>query len=218
MNGAVAVVLGGSRALGTASTPSDWDLGVYYRGKLDTAPLARFGAVHPPGSWGRIMNGGAWLVVDGMKVDVLLRDGEFEIDGLLGYLAGVPTYSLLAERAVAVTLRGELAPPGDYPGPLASAAPPRWRFCRDFSLEYARMHARRGDVVGTVGQAAKAAMEEAHARAAAGARWVLNEKRLLGTLGLASTNDHFAEMPRNLEGLPGWIDRLAELLADDRPT
>ena len=37
-------------------------------------PLACFGEVHPPGSWGRIMNGGAWLSLDGTKVDVLLRD------------------------------------------------------------------------------------------------------------------------------------------------
>jgi hypothetical protein len=114
MPGVVAVVLGGSRAVGNASASSDWDLGVYYRGQLDTSALARFGTVHAPGSWGRIMNGGAWLQIEGTKVDVLLRDldvvehwsaraqeGEFEIDALLGYVAGVPTYSLLAERAVA---------------------------------------------------------------------------------------------------------------------
>src|ERR1041384_7581038 len=74
MPGAVAVVLGGSRAAGAADPTSDWDLGVYYRGALDTAALAARGTVHPPGAWGRIMNGGAWLTVGGAKVDVLLRD------------------------------------------------------------------------------------------------------------------------------------------------
>ena len=35
MRGSVAVVLGGSRALGAADAASDWDLGVYYRGAID---------------------------------------------------------------------------------------------------------------------------------------------------------------------------------------
>src|SRR5262249_33697068 len=72
--GVEAVVIGGSRAIGTADASSDWDLGVYYRGDIDLAELGHFGEVHLPGSWGRIMNGGAWLSLAGMKVDVLLRD------------------------------------------------------------------------------------------------------------------------------------------------
>ena len=74
LEGVVAVTLGGSRAGGTADDGSDWDLGVYYRGSLDLDALARRGQVHPPGAWGRIMNGGAWLTLAGTKVDVLLRD------------------------------------------------------------------------------------------------------------------------------------------------
>jgi hypothetical protein len=46
---------------------------------------------------------------------------------------------------------------------LATAAPPRWRFCRSFSLAYARTHAERGNLVGATGQTAKAVMEKAHA-------------------------------------------------------
>ena len=68
------MTIGGSRATGTADQSSDWDVGVYYRAGIDLAPHARYGEVHPPGSWGRIMNGGAWLSVEGTKVDVLLRD------------------------------------------------------------------------------------------------------------------------------------------------
>ncbi len=105
IGGVEAVTIGGSRAVGTADEGSDWDVGVYYRGSIDLAPLARFGEVHPPGSWGRIMNGGACPSLEGTKVDVLLRDldvamywsgrarlGEYEVDALLGYLAGAPTY------------------------------------------------------------------------------------------------------------------------------
>ncbi len=115
------------------------------------------------------MNGGAWLHCGSERVDVILRDlnqveywtqraeqGEFEVDHLLGYLAGVPTYLLTAELASCRVLHGNLnAIP--FPAKLASSAPSVWRFCRSFSLEYARMHARRGNRVGAAGQVAKAA-------------------------------------------------------------
>src|SRR5206468_11194031 len=154
------------------------------------------GAIYPPGSWGRIMNGGGWLRHGGERVDVILRDldlvehwtaraeqGEFEVDALLGYLAGIPTYSLCAERASCRLLRGSLPAAAPFPPKLAAAAPPWWRFRRSFSLDYARMHARRGNVVGATGQAAKAMLEEAHAIACERGRWVCNEKHLLHRSG-----------------------------------
>ena len=98
----VAVVLGGSRALDCAEAGSDWDHGLYYRAAIDLTRLSIRGVVHPPGSWGRLMNGGAWLRCGSEKVDVLLRDldvvehwtqraadGDFEVDSLLGYVAGI---------------------------------------------------------------------------------------------------------------------------------
>ena len=72
--GTNAVVLGGSKVLGSADAHSDWDLGLYYRGTIDLTALAARGTVYPPGSWGRIMNGGAWLQSGDHKVDVILRD------------------------------------------------------------------------------------------------------------------------------------------------
>ena len=74
MPGTVAVVLGGSRAVRSEDEVSDWDLGVYYRGEIDLTALSVIGTVFPPGSWGRVMNGGAWLECGGEKVDVILRD------------------------------------------------------------------------------------------------------------------------------------------------
>src|SRR5678816_532311 len=73
MPGTVAVVLGGSRAVRSDDEESDWDLGVYYRGEIDLAALSSLGTVFPPGSWGRVMNGGAWLECGDEKVDVILR-------------------------------------------------------------------------------------------------------------------------------------------------
>jgi predicted nucleotidyltransferase len=227
MPGACAVALGGSRAEGRMDAHSDWDLAVYYRGTLDTTRLSARGTVHPPGAWGRIMNGGAWLVIDGTKVDVLLRDldvvehwcdqaeaGRFEVDALLGYVAGCPTYSLHAELSRGRVLRGALPERASYPDALAVAASSRWRFSCAFSLEHARMRAERGDVVGTLGQAAKAAIEKAHAVLAEQRTWVLNEKRILERAGLAGLHALFSEAPQR-EQLVGWVSAVRAALGVD---
>jgi hypothetical protein len=198
MAGVRAVVLGGSRVNGTATEDSDWDLGIYYRQPLDLEPLRALGEVHPPGSWGRLMNGGAWLTRDGLRIDALLRDldavehwtaeardGRYEVDGLLGYLAGMPTYTLTAEVACSVVVDGSLDVPGNYPEALIRSAPERWRFHRDFSLRYARRAATLGNQVGAVGQLARATIEEAHARHCERGSWVLNEKRIVDDAGLS---------------------------------
>src|SRR5215468_6226343 len=122
------------------------------------------------------MNGGAWLSLHGTKVDVLLRDldvalywagqgqlGVYEVDALLGYIAGVPTYSLMAELALNRTVSGYSPAVGEYPHALSQAGARRWAQHSDFSLTHARMRAERGDIVGTVGQVAKALIEIAHA-------------------------------------------------------
>ena len=222
--GTIAVVLGGSRALEGDAEGSDWDLGLYYRGTIDLTALSALGTVFPPGSWGRVMNGGAWLECGGEKVDVILRDldvvehwtrraqeGEFERDALLGYLAGIPTYSLAAELASCLPLRGQVAAV-PFPPKLAAAAPAVWRFCRSFSLDYARMHARRSNLVGATGQAAKAVMEEAHAIVCERSQWMCNEKRLIETAGLAGLHALFAQVPIESASLTQWVDLVADQL------
>ena len=115
--GVKAVTLGGSRARGMAQPDSDWDFGLYYRDSIDTDALRALGypgQVVEPGAWGRIVNGGAWLEVDGERVDLLYRDldvvehwiteanaGRFEIDCVGGHIAGLPTYTLAGELALA---------------------------------------------------------------------------------------------------------------------
>ena len=218
--GVVAVVLGGSHAVASNDVESDWDLGAYYRGAIDLTALAAFGDVHPPGSWGRLMNGGAWLKVAGHRVDVILRDldvvehwhrraeeGEFEVDPLLGYLAGIPTYTLSAELESCRVLHGSI-PAAPYPSRLQTAAPPWWRFRRTFSLDYARMHARRANVIGATGQSAKAVMEEAHAILCERGQWVCNEKRLSETAGLIGVQTLFTQIPNDAQGLVRWVDRV----------
>jgi hypothetical protein len=170
------------------------------------------------------MNGGAWLRCGNEKIDVILRDldvvehwtrraqqGEFEVDALLGYLAGVPTYLLGAELASCRLLRGDI-PAAPFPMALATAAPPRWRFCRSFSLDYARTHATRGNLVGATGQAAKAVIEEAHAVLCERGQWVCNEKRLIEAAGLAGLHALFEHPPSEPAGLVRWVDVVASHL------
>ncbi|KIU46408.1 nucleotidyltransferase domain-containing protein [Bradyrhizobium elkanii] len=86
--GVAAVVLGGSRARGTAHQTSDYDLGLYFAeaAPVDTERLRMVvqglvddpAAVHvtPVGEWGPWIVGGAWLVIGGHKVDLLYRSVE----------------------------------------------------------------------------------------------------------------------------------------------
>jgi predicted nucleotidyltransferase len=104
--GVVAVAPGGSRARGQAHASSDWDFGLYYRRTIDVAAIRRLGYrghVVAPAAWGRLMNGGAWLLVDGERVDLLYRNldvverwtreaeaGRFEVDDVAGHSVGLP--------------------------------------------------------------------------------------------------------------------------------
>lgn len=80
-----AIVLGGSRARGEATAQSDYDIGLYYEpgdpidiGWLAKAAMLLAGAasssVTAIGEWGPWINGGAWLTVEGKRVDLLYRD------------------------------------------------------------------------------------------------------------------------------------------------
>lgn len=86
--GVAAVVLGGSRARGTATDASDYDIGLYFRCDypLDIDALLRSikplvdnpetASVTPVGGWGPWIVGGGWLHVAGKKVDILYREIE----------------------------------------------------------------------------------------------------------------------------------------------
>jgi hypothetical protein len=192
----VAVVLGGSRATGTATDASDWDFGLYYDRTLDPADVRALGLegqVFAPGEWSRLMDGGAWFVVDGVKVDLIYREigavqhwideaeaGRFQVELLGGHIAGFDTTVLVGEVAVCKPLRGAMPFSVDaYPDALRREAPKAWRARRDFSLMYAEMHAAKDDDVMEQAMRARAAIEEAHAVMAERGEWVLNEKGLL---------------------------------------
>lgn len=201
--GVVAVTLGGSRATGTSGDESDWDFGLYYRGTIDpddVRALGWDGQVFGPGDWGRIVNGGAWLQVDGQAVDLIYRDlddvlawtaaaeqGRFEIQREVGYVAGIATYVLAGELAINEVLIGELPRPA-FPGPLRQTAPPLWYRLAAGALEVGRTHARRGDSVAAIANLGQAVLATAQGRLAARGEWALNEKGIVERAGLAETS------------------------------
>ncbi|MEV5874966.1 nucleotidyltransferase domain-containing protein [Streptomyces sp. NPDC052101] len=197
-----AVALGGSRAQGTHRPDSDWDLAIYYRGAFDPDALRAVGwegEVSEVGGWGGgVFNGGAWLTVDGRRVDVHYRDldvvehelaeaeeGRFRVEPLLFHLAGIPTYLLVAELALNQVLKGTLPRPAGYPAELRTAAARHWHGTARATLDYAKNnHAAHGRLTETAGALATAAAQAAHAVLAARGEWVTNEKRLLERAGL----------------------------------
>ncbi|MFC9849560.1 nucleotidyltransferase family protein [Streptomyces prasinus] len=223
--GVRAVTLGGSRAQGTERPDSDWDLAVYYRGAFDPDDLRAVGwegEVSDLGGWGGgVFNGGAWLTVDGRRVDVHYRDldvvehelaeaehGRFRVEPLMFHLAGIPTYLLVAELAINEVLRGEPPRPAAYPRALRETAPPRWYGTATATLAYAKAgHAPRGAVTQAAGAVALAATQTAHAVMAARGEWVTNEKGLIERAGLA-------DVDALTEGLTRSPDALARAVAD----
>ena len=122
----------------------------------------------------------------------------------------------MAELALNRTVSGRPAAVGEYPDVLAQAGGRRWAHHADFSLAHARMRAVRGDIVGTVGQAAKAVIETAHAVACRRRLWVLNEKRLVEWTGLEDLHAGFADVPASSRELLLWVDDLRAAIARAR--
>jgi predicted nucleotidyltransferase len=228
--GALAVVLGGSRATATHRPDSDWDLGVYYRGSRraldpgDVRRLGHAGHVSELGEWGPIVNGGAWLTIDGVPVDVIYRDldeaerwlraareGRFEVLMQNGYVVGAPTYVLAGELALSVPVAGELPRP-EFPPPLAEAAPGRWHGRASVSLMFAGIHARAGDAVCCAGMLAGAVLCAAHARLAERREWVLNEKRLVARAALGDAHALLARPGAGPAELAATVAAVAEAL------
>ena len=224
--GVVAVTLGGSRATNTAAEGSDWDFGLYYRGRLEPAEIVALGwpgRVFAPGEWGRIMNGGAWLTVDGTRVDLIYRDldealrwteaagkGQFEIQREVGYVAGIATYVLPGELACGRVLAGDLPRPGFSPK-LREAASAAWSRLAAGALHFADVHAGRRDRVACLANLCQAVLAAGQGRLAAAGEWVLNEKRLAERAGLGDVQDRLGQSDQDLGPLVRDVRALLRL-------
>ena len=232
--GVEAIALGGSRARGTAVAASDYDIGLYYRANrpIDVAALGKVAAVlddrgaeasvTPIGGWGPWIDGGGWLVVGGVHVDLLYRDLDRVAaaidDAHAGkverfYQPGHPHAFLptiyMGEAACARLLHdpsGALAKlqrrTTPYPAALAKALRERFEWEAGFALANARKCLDRGDVSYLAGCAFRAIACLCQTLFALNRVYLLNEK------GAVAAADGFALSPT------GFAKRVASLFAD----
>ncbi|RMI45555.1 nucleotidyltransferase domain-containing protein [Streptomyces triticirhizae] len=231
VDGVVGVCLGGSRARGTHSPGSDWDLGLYYRPPLDTAALRALAAeatgeeveVTEPGGWGPWVDGGAWLTVNGAAVDWIYRDldrvrrvlaecraGRFEVGHQAGHPLGVYSHAYVGELAVGRVLAdptGELTALRRglaYPEPLRAALIENARWEAPFILGGARKGTARGDAAYVAGCLFRAVGLWTHALHAHARTWLLNEKGAVAATGqLPCAPADFAARAHALLGAAG---------------
>jgi len=232
--GVEAIALGGSRARGTAVATSDYDVGLYYRANrpIDVAALGQVAAalddrgaeasVTPIGGWGPWIDGGGWLLVGGVHVDLLYRDLDRvaaaideahagKVDRF--YQPGHPHAFLptiyMGEAACAqilhdpegalATLQRRTTP---YPAPLARALRERFEWEAEFALANARKSLDRGDVSYLAGCTFRAVACLCQTLFALNGVYLLNEK------GAVAAADGFALSP------PDFARRVASLFAD----
>jgi hypothetical protein len=251
--GLEAIALGGSRARGTATTGSDYDIGLYYSGSrpIDIAALSRVAAilddrgaaaeVTPLGGWGPWINGGGWLLIDRVHVDLLYRDLDRVASAIDDAHAGKiePHYQPGHPHAFLPTIYvGEVAyaralhdPNGSlaalqarttpYPPALAAALRRRFEWEATFALANARKSLDRGDVSYLAGCAFRAVASLCQTLFALNGVWLLNEKGAVAAVeGLARKPADFSRRVAQLYAdlgsgaAAGALDRLEALLAE----
>ncbi|WP_233165656.1 nucleotidyltransferase domain-containing protein [Archangium sp. Cb G35] len=226
VRGLAAIVLGGSRARGTAGPASDYDIGLYYEpdAPLDVAALQAAIAplVDDPsstvtriGDWGPWINGGGWLTLSGVEVDLIYRDlgrvreviaearqGRFSMNYQPGHPHGFCSTIWMGEVATCqplldpsgriAELKGETSP---FPEALRDALIARFGWEVGFAIENAELAARRAEQLHVAGCAYRSLSCVAQVLFALNSRYLINEKGALTeaaaypltVAGLAST-------------------------------
>lgn len=205
--GIVAVSLGGSHAQGNARPDSDIDLSLAYDAAhpfnlaalnalcrdLDDTGTAQATA---PGGWGPWVDGGAWLTVEGRRVDFIYRElgrveqsvenalgGRVILHAQPGHPHGIHGHHYAAELACAVLLNDPMdrlerlrLRLGNYPTPLAEALERQYGWQPNFWLDAADKGLGRGDVHYAQGCLYQAVMAMVQTLCARSRAWILNEK------------------------------------------
>lgn len=206
--GLEAIVLGGSHARGRARPDSDIDIGLYYRRETPFSIeqvrqiAAQMNDTPDPvvsgfREWGRWVDGGAWLQIEGQRVDLLYRsiekvestladalNGRFEIDFEQQPPFGFFGPTVLGEVVIAVPLHdpasilaGLKARVSPMPDALAEAVIQNRLWSVEFGLTaFARKFARNSDVLGVAGCLVRFAHALAMALFALNRVYPLNDK------------------------------------------
>jgi predicted nucleotidyltransferase len=229
--GVAAIVLGGSRARGTAHEVSDYDIGLYYSASepLDTVRLLEAAkaladdadntTVTSVGEWGPWIVGGAWLSIEGRKVDLLYRNIEAVAQVIeacrsgqitMNYQAGHPHGFCSAIWAGEIALCRPLHDPRGavarlkslalpYLPPLREALIRRFQWEILFSIENAELAASRPEPTHVAGCVYRALACVAQVLFALNERYLINEK------GALEEAENFPLM------LPELTDRVADI-------
>ncbi len=253
-----AIVLGGSRARGEASAQSDYDIGLYYEpdAPIDVGRLAKAAVLLPGaasssvtaiGEWGPWINGGAWLTVDGRRVDLLYRDlgkvravieacraGRIERVYQPGHPHAFVSSIYMGELALCRVLwdpdavLGPLKRQCDpYPPALAAALIRTFFWEARFALENAQHGRGREDAVYVAGCAFRSVTCLCQSLFAHNGAWLLNEKgAVAGVERLAIKPADFAprvqqavsEGAAGLPALMALVEETALLLSTPPPS
>ncbi|MBA2391940.1 MAG: nucleotidyltransferase domain-containing protein [Ktedonobacteraceae bacterium] len=242
-----AIVLGGSYANGSQRPDSDLDLGLYYYADqpLDIAHLSTIAAqlndtpdpvVTDLGGWGTWVNGGAWLTIEGQRVDFLYRNIDFVSSTLDECNAGTihsdywqqPAYGfhsfmyctetlicrpLYDPDAIIAPLKAKVAV---YPPALKQAIIKSFLWNARFTLDNTRKPAARGEVYMVASCLARAIHCLVQVLYALNETYYISEKRL--ATDVASFNkcpEGFVERIYALLGMIGTNNvRLQEALME----
>jgi predicted nucleotidyltransferase len=220
IQGIAAIALGGSRARGNYTQNSDVDLGIYYQPEnlLDLIALNNLACelddnhrpnlITPIGEWGKWINGGGWLKVEGVSVDFLYRnvvqvnrviddccDGKITID----YQPGHP-HGFVGEVAICLplfdpdgVLEALKAKTKPYPTQLTQVTINTFAWEISFSLSVAKKSIPRGDVAYAAGCCFRsvACMNQV--------LFALNQEYLLNEKGAVAIANNFPFCPQNYQ-------------------
>jgi len=225
IQGIAAIALGGSRARGNHTQKSDVDLAIYYKPEnpLDLIALDYLASelddkhgvnlITPIGEWGKWINGGGWLKIEGVPVDFLYRDldwvscviddcyvGQITVDYQPGHPHGFVSSIYMGEVAVGLplydpdgvldALKAKTTP---YPIQLQQATINKFAWEISFSLLIAEKAVTRGDVAYAAGCCFRSVccMNQV--------LFALNEEYLLNEKGAVTVANNFTLCPQNYQ-------------------
>jgi predicted nucleotidyltransferase len=208
-----AIVLGGSRATGTANKDSDIDIGIYYdRTLFDLSSFKQKGislddehrkkVITDPGEWGPWINGGGWLNIEGIAVDILFRDtrkvitviddcinGKILIDYQCGHPFGFVNSIYMGEVAYCKILSSNNSLISEqkkrlieFPENYRKASIEKFLWECEFSEQCGRKAIGKGDILYAAGSLFRCAVSLLQVLYAINRMYMLNEKGSLGRL------------------------------------